>query len=52
MEDWEKNGHKAVKTLILKELFYKCEQKGTGYIADRHTQHDSLNVNTDAKDVH
>lgn len=48
----KKNCRKPVKTLILKELCYKCEQRGTGFIADCHTQHDSLNGNTDAKDVH
>jgi len=50
--DWKKNRHKPVKTLILKELCYRCEQKGTGFIADHHTQHDRLNGNTDAKHVH
>jgi hypothetical protein len=48
----EKKTIMSVKTLILKELCYRCEQKGTGFIADHHTQHDRLNVNTDAKDVH
>lgn len=34
---------------MLKELCDKCEQKGTGFIADHHTKLDSLNGNKDAK---
>jgi len=51
-KEWEENHHKPVKTLTLKELCYKCEQKAIGFIADHHTQHVSLNGNTDAQDVH